>query len=205
MNRPASRPPRRSERIEKQIARSNLARQLLKEQLEIERGRLQDKLDELADSKWRLDQNEKERTDTQDKMNPLAAVMQKTVDRDQQIVIGLSSWLLSATLGANLAGLWALLGDKTTNANPLFWAMIWFSLGVLTSFAAGAFRLGVSSKNWTAMIRALSRAAVHEERVGKPNYAEGGAITFGIVASSALPIGLFVLGAIVIITARLMP
>lgn len=198
------RPLRRSERVELRDARAARQRDALEAKITMAKAVIDERQGRIAELKDRMADQEIRRADLESQMTRLLAVTQKVADRDQQTAATLAAWLLTSALAANLAGLWALINDKTTDHNPLFWALVWFTLGVITSFVAGTVRLAIASKNWTAMMLNLSRAAVTEERTEKRRtVVEGKAVNAGIITLTAMPIGLFLTGSIVMVCARL--
>jgi len=198
------RPLRRSERIEIRVAHEARRQEALEAEIAIAKAAIEERQVKIAELKDQMSEIDTRRNVLETQISRMIAVTQKVADRDQQTVATLAAWLLTSSLAANLAGLWALISDKSTDKNSLFWAMIWFALGVLTSFVAGTVRLAIASRNWTAMIRTLGRAAATGDGFKKTSSAiEGNKVDAAIIALTAIPIGLFITGSIVIVCARL--
>jgi len=197
------RPLRRSERIGIRDAYVARERDALEVQIASAKAAIDERQGKIAELKDQMAETHMRRSELDIQMTRLIAVTQKIVDRDQQTVATLAAWLLTSALAANLAGLWALIGDKNTDKLSLFWAMIWFALGVATSFLAGTVRLAIASRNWTAMIRNLGNVAVTDDQSEKRPVIEGKNVDAAIIALTAMPIALFMTGAIVMVCARL--
>jgi hypothetical protein len=157
-----------------------------------------------------LDLSFRQADKTDETVRSLMEVLIRQAEQAQREASAIAVWLLSSALAANLAGIWAMIPQKSMDHRSLQWSIIWFVSGAISSLLAGLYRASIAGHdsaaiiNFTIAATGYRRAKREGDSGVEPKLAPlqmAGFRSSLVALFSSLAVAAFIAGAIVAITA----